>query len=34
MTKSFLKGLALAGLSLALVANTAQAQKPGVELGR
>ena len=33
MTKSCLKGLALAGLSLALVANTAQAQKPGVELG-
>jgi len=33
MTKSFLKGLALAGLGLALVANTAAAQKPGVELG-
>jgi hypothetical protein len=33
MTKSFLKGLALAGLGLALVANTASAQKPGPELG-
>ena len=33
MTKGIMKGLALAGLGLALVANTAQAQKPGVELG-
>lgn len=33
MTKSFLKGLAVAGLGLALVANTAQAQKPGPEIG-
>jgi hypothetical protein len=33
MTKSFLKGLALAGLGLALVSTRAQAQKPGVELG-
>ncbi|HEY3492797.1 MAG TPA: hypothetical protein VGK43_07575, partial [Solirubrobacterales bacterium] len=33
MTKHFLKGLALAGLGLALVANTVHAQKPGVELG-
>jgi len=33
MTKSFLKTLALAGLGLALVTNTAAAQKPGVEIG-
>ena len=33
MNKSILKGLALAGLGLALVSNRAFAQKPGVELG-
>jgi hypothetical protein len=33
MLKSFLKGLALAGVGLSLVANTAHAQKPGPELG-
>ena len=31
--KGIVKGLAAAGLGLALVANTAHAQKPGVELG-
>jgi hypothetical protein len=33
MIKNVLKGLTLAGLGLAFVANTAHAQKPGVELG-
>lgn len=33
MIKGIAKGLTAAGLGLALVANTAQAQKPGVELG-
>lgn len=33
MMKGIVKGLAAAGLGLALVANTAHAQKPGVELG-
>ena len=33
MTKGILKGLVVAGLGLALVANTAQAQKPGPEIG-
>jgi len=33
MMKGIVKGLAAAGLGLALVANTAHAQKPGIELG-
>ena len=33
MMKGIVKGLAAAGLGLALIANTAHAQKPGVELG-